>query len=50
MSAWRWVLVVGLLLVIVGLIGYARGRDHHHGDEVGALPGRPVPAVAFGSA
>jgi hypothetical protein len=31
----RWVVVVIVLLVIVGLLAFARGRDHHHGDDVG---------------
>ena len=31
----RWVVAVIVLLVIVGLLAFARGRDHHHGDEVG---------------
>jgi hypothetical protein len=37
MTARRWVVVVVALLVVVGLIAYARGRDHRRGDEVGAL-------------
>jgi hypothetical protein len=38
MNAARWfALVVALVLVlsIVGLIAYARGAEHHHGDEIG---------------
>ena len=37
MSGIRWVIVVVLVLVLVGLIAYARGREHHRGDEEGAL-------------
>jgi hypothetical protein len=33
----RWALVLGLVLVVIGLIAYARGDQHHHGDDVGAL-------------
>ena len=33
----RWLLVVLAALVLVGLIAYARGDEHHRGDEVGAL-------------
>ena len=32
-----WVLVVVALLVIVGLLAFVRGPDHHRGDEEGAL-------------
>jgi len=32
----RWVLVVVLVACVVGLIVWARGTDHHHGQEVGA--------------
>ena len=31
----RWVVVVIVLLVIVGLLAFARGRDHHRGDDLG---------------
>ncbi len=41
----RWVIVVVLALVVVGLVRYARGSDHHHGDEVGSL-GAIVTTVA----
>ena len=33
----RWILVVAALLLVVGLVVWARGDDHHRGDEVGAL-------------
>jgi hypothetical protein len=36
-SPLRWVIVVVLALALLGLIRYARGADHHHGDDVGAL-------------
>lgn len=36
-DAIRWVLLVGLVLVVIGLIAYARGDEHRRGDEVGAL-------------
>ena len=32
-----WVLVVLLVLLLIGLVGYARGPEHHHGDDVGSL-------------
>jgi hypothetical protein len=31
----RWVIVVVVALITVGLIAAARGRPHHRGDEVG---------------
>jgi hypothetical protein len=41
----RWVFVLVILLVVVGLIAFARGREHRRGDEVGAL-GRGAPVVS----
>jgi cbb3-type cytochrome oxidase subunit 3 len=38
-DAARWLVVVVLALVLIGLIAYARGPEHHHGDDVGALGG-----------
>jgi hypothetical protein len=40
----RWVIVLVVALVVVGLIAFARGREHRRGDEVGAL-GSDVSAV-----
>jgi hypothetical protein len=40
----RWVVVLGLALVVIGLIAYARGDEHRRGDDVGAL--RAAVAVA----
>jgi hypothetical protein len=33
----RWAIIVVAALVVVGLLAYARGPEHHRGDEVGAL-------------
>ena len=38
-DAASWVVVLALALVLIGLIAYARGPEHHHGDDVGALGG-----------
>jgi len=38
----RWVLVLGIALVLIGLMAKARGPKHHHGDDVGALKGVPA--------
>jgi hypothetical protein len=40
MDTVRWVIVILLLVVLVGLLAFARGREHHRGDEEGALAGR----------
>ncbi len=34
----RWAIVGVAVLLLVGLLGWARGDDHHHGDDVGATP------------
>jgi hypothetical protein len=31
----RWVVVVLVALLVIGLIAFARGPDHHRGDETG---------------
>jgi hypothetical protein len=41
----RWVVVVIVLLVIVGLLAFARGRDHHRGDDVGERASAAVVAA-----
>ena len=33
----RWFMVGVLVLAVLGLLLWARGPDHHHGDDVGAL-------------
>jgi hypothetical protein len=37
MSPVRWVIVILLVVVLVGLLAFARGREHRRGDEEGAL-------------
>jgi len=32
-----WVLVALLALLVIGLLAYARGDEHHHGIDVGSL-------------
>jgi hypothetical protein len=36
-EAARWVVLVLIALVLIGLVAYARGDEHHRGDDVGAL-------------
>jgi len=33
----RWVVAVVAALLVIGLIVWARGDEHHHGDDVGAV-------------
>ena len=33
----RWLLVVVLIVCLLGLILFARGTEHHRGDDVGAF-------------
>jgi hypothetical protein len=33
----RWVLALVVVVVIAAFIAVARGREHHRGDDVGAL-------------
>ena len=42
----RWLLLFAIALVVIGMITYARGSDHHHGDDVGALRAGAPPANA----
>ena len=46
----RWVLLVVLALVVVGLLAFARGPEHHHGpQQVGGLgDGAPTAAATLG--
>jgi len=32
----RWLIVLAIVLVLLGLVAYARGPEHQRGDEVGA--------------
>jgi hypothetical protein len=41
----RWLAVLALALAVIGLAAYARGRNHHRGDDVGAL--RSVPTQSL---
>jgi hypothetical protein len=36
MRAIEWLLVVVGMLLVVGLIAYARGPEHYRGDDVGS--------------
>jgi hypothetical protein len=32
----EWLLILAAILLVVGLIAYARGPKHHRGDEIGS--------------
>ena len=32
----RWLIVLAAALVLIGLVAYARGDEHHRGDEIGS--------------
>jgi hypothetical protein len=36
-DSFRWVIVLLFVLVLIGLVAYARGDEHRRGDDVGAL-------------
>ena len=36
-----WVVIAAAVMLIIGLIGWARGPAHHRGDEVGSLAQLP---------
>jgi hypothetical protein len=44
----RWLIVLVLAVVLIGLVAYARGNEHHHGDDVGALHSNPPVEVSHG--
>jgi hypothetical protein len=35
-SVVRWLLLVAAAVLVIGLIAYARGPEHHHGSSVGS--------------
>jgi hypothetical protein len=38
-DAVRWLIAIAIVVTLIGLIAYARGDEHHRGDEVGAIRG-----------
>ena len=36
-NATRWILAAVAIVLVVGLLVWARGDDHHRGDDVGSL-------------
>ena len=42
----RWVVAAVAVVLVVCLLGWARGQAHHRGDEVGSSLGTTATAVA----
>jgi hypothetical protein len=32
----RWALLAAAVLALIGMVAYARGTPHHHGDDIGS--------------
>ena len=45
-TAVRWVVAAVAVVLVVCLLGWARGEEHHRGDEVGSRSGPLATAVA----
>ena len=45
-DAVRWPVIILCALVLIGLVAYARGPQHHHGNEIGSHGTRVVVIVA----
>lgn len=35
-SSVNWLIILAAAVLLVGLMAYARGRDHYRGDEIGS--------------
>ena len=44
-DAVRWPVIVLCVIVVIGLMAYARGPDHHHGNQIGSHGTRVVVVV-----
>jgi hypothetical protein len=36
-NVWSWVLSALIAVLIIGMVAFMRGQDHHRGDDVGAV-------------
>jgi hypothetical protein len=41
----RWIVTAAAIVLVVALLGWARGDKHHRGDEVGSSLGPHATAV-----
>lgn len=40
-TAAKWTLVGAIAVLVLGLLVFARGAEHHRGDEIGTAGNRP---------
>ena len=40
-TAAKWTLVGAIAVLVLGLLVFARGAEHHRGDEIGTAGSRP---------
>ena len=45
-TAVRWIVAAVAVVLVVCLLGWARGDEHHRGDDVGHRSGTPPTVVA----
>ena len=43
----RWVIIIVAVVLVLGLVVFARGRVHQRGDDVGARGGATVLALSW---
>ena len=46
-AAVRWIVAVVAAVLVIGLLGWARGDAHHRGDDVGSLGTTPTVLAAL---
>jgi hypothetical protein len=46
-DGWRWLIGVAAGLLLIGLIAYARGPEHHHGSRLGTRATAPTTVVVL---
>ncbi len=44
----RWVIIIAAVLLVLGLVAFARGRVHQRGDDVGTSATSVVSVLAAG--
>ena len=43
----RWIVTAAAIVLVVALLGWARGDKHHRGDDVGSLGTTPTVLAAL---
>jgi hypothetical protein len=49
MTGRRWFVAALAVVALIALVAFARGREHHRGEEVGALARTPTAYVISGA-